>query len=86
MMMITKMTKISLFVLAGMISGSSAHDHDEDWCRKFDNKPEACFDQHGELCIWIETDKLSCTKLGYHSVCLKCSLECLRIDKLTPWT
>ncbi len=56
-MMITTMMKISLFVLAGTISGSSAHDHDDDWCRKFDNKPEACFDQHKELCIWVETDK-----------------------------
>ncbi len=47
-MMITKMMKISLFVLVGMISGSSAED--EDWCRHFDNKPNKCKKQ--PTCKW----------------------------------
>ena len=51
MMMITQMTKISLFVLAGMISGSSAID-----CSQFDNNKDKCL-AHGDKCSWIETGK-----------------------------
>ena len=47
-MMITKMMKISLFVLVGMISGSSAED---DWCRQFDNKRNKCR-KHPTECKW----------------------------------
>ena len=47
MMMITKMTKISLFVLAGMISGSSAYFN----CRQFDNDEKGCYARRF-FCIW----------------------------------
>jgi hypothetical protein len=49
MMMITKMTKISLFVLAGMISGSSAYFN----CQQFDNDVESCyFYVDSFICRW----------------------------------
>jgi len=46
MMMITNMMKISLFVLAGMISGSSAIN-----CQQFDDDRSGCF-QHEDQCKW----------------------------------
>ncbi len=40
--------KISLFVLAGMISGSSAKHFN---CRRFNNNPIACY-HHRRKCAW----------------------------------